>query len=103
MACNSSHRDLEALAIRINRRDTAEGVVVELHGWLSPEVLGEFVSLCDSVGDPLRIDLSNLAGTDDAGLAVLQSRIAGGARVEGASPYIRLLLDSAPVPRSDRK
>jgi len=91
------------LAIRINRRETAEGVVVEVHGWLSPEVLGEFVSLCDSVGDPLLIDLSNLAGTDDAGLAVLQSRIAGGARVEGASPYIRLLLDSVPGRPGDPK
>jgi hypothetical protein len=85
------------MVIRINRRDTAEGVLIELHGWLSQEVLGEFVSLCDSVGDPLRLDLSRLAGADDAGLAALRSRIAGGARAEQASPYIRLLLDSAPA------
>jgi hypothetical protein len=85
------------MVIRINRRETAEGVVVELHGWLSQDVVGEFVGLCDSVGAPLRMDLTNLAGTDDAGLSVLKSRIARGARVEGASPYIRLLLDSAPA------
>ena len=91
------------MTIRINRRETAEGVVVELHGWLSREVLGELVSLCDSVGVPLRMDLSQLAGTDDAGLAVLQSCIAGGARIEGASPYIRLLLDSAAVLPSEPK
>ena len=66
-------------------------------------MLGEFASLCDSVGDPLRMDLSNLAGTDDAGLEVLNSRIAHGARVEGASPYIRLLLDSAPAFPGDPK
>ena len=59
--------------------------------------------VCDSVGDPLRMDLSNLAGTDAAGLAVLQSRIAAGAQVVGASPYIRLLLDSAPVLPRTRK
>jgi hypothetical protein len=91
------------MVIRINRRETPEGVVVELHGWLGPQVLDEFVSLCDSVGDGLRLDLSQLAGTDEAGLAVLQSRIAAGARVEGASPYIRLLLDSAPVLPSEAK
>jgi hypothetical protein len=91
------------MTIRINRRETAEGVVVELHGWLSQDVLAEFVSLCDSVGDPLRMDLSHLAGTDEAGLAALQGRIAGGARIEGASPYIRLLLDSAPVLPRTRK
>ena len=89
------------MTIRINRRETAEGVVVELHGWLNQEVLAEFVSLCDSSGQPLRIDLSHLAGTDEASLAVLQSQIAGGARIEGPSPYIRLLLESAPaLPRT---
>jgi ABC-type transporter Mla MlaB component len=86
------------LVIRINRRETPEGVVVELHGWLSREVLGEFVSLCDSVVPPLRIDLSQLAGTDDAGVAALRTCIAAGVRLEGISPYIRLLLDSAPLP-----
>lgn len=91
------------MVIRINRRETAEGVVVELHGWLSQDVLGEFVGLCDSAGAPLRMDLSNLAGTDDAGLEVLKSRIARGACVEGVSPYIRLLLDSPPALPGDPK
>jgi ABC-type transporter Mla MlaB component len=100
-ACNGSHPKLEALTIRINRRETAEGVVVGLHGWLNREVLGELVSLCESVGSPLRMDLSQLAGVDDAGMAFLRSCIAGGARVEGASPYIRLLLDSARALPSD--
>lgn len=91
------------MTIRINRRQTAEGVVVELHGWLSQEVLAEFMSVCDSVGGPLRMDLSQLAGTDEAGLAALKGRIVVGARIEGASPYIRLLLDSSPVGARTRK
>jgi ABC-type transporter Mla MlaB component len=92
------------LTIRINRRDAADGVVIELHGWLSQEVLAEFGSACDSVGDPLRIDLSQLAGTDEAGLAALKGRIVAGARIEGASPYIRLLLDSSAAgPRSRKR
>ena len=91
------------MAIRINRRETAEGIVIELHGWLNQDVLAELLNLCDSAGQPLRIDLSHLAGTDEAGLAALQSRIAGGAQVEGASPYIRLLLESAPVPDTNKQ
>jgi anti-anti-sigma regulatory factor len=92
------------LTIRINRRQTGEGVVVELHGWLSEDVLAEFTSVCDSVGDPLRMDLSQLAGSDDAGVEALIGRIVAGARIEGASPYIRLLLDSPPVgPGHERK
>jgi hypothetical protein len=35
-----------------------------------------------------------LAGSDEAGLAALRSRIASGVRLEKASPYIRLLLQS---------
>jgi hypothetical protein len=82
------------LAIRINRRETPEGIVVELHGWLRQDVLGEFESVCGSTGGPLSLDLSQLAGSDEAGLAALRSRIASGVRLEKASPYIRLLLQS---------
>lgn len=85
------------MTLRINRRETPDGVVIELHGWLNKEVVREFTSLCDLVGHPLLIDLSHLLGIDDAGLAAMQSRIARGADVEDASPYIRLLLDPGPV------
>jgi hypothetical protein len=79
----------------MNRRRADEGMVVELHGWLSEEVLGEFENLCGPPEGPLVLDLSNLAGVGEAGLCALRRRAAKGARLEGASPYIRLLLESA--------
>jgi hypothetical protein len=92
------------MTLRINRRETADGVVIELHGWLNHEVVDEFMSVCDSVGEPLRMDLSQLAGTDGVGLAALKGRLVAGARIEDASPYIRLLLDSSPAgPRTGKK
>jgi hypothetical protein len=82
------------MVIRINRRETKSGVLVELHGWLSEPVIEEFESLCSSIPGPLILDVSNLAGADEPGLCALHCRIAAGARLEGASPYIRLLLGS---------
>jgi len=68
-------------------------VVIELHGWLSEDVLGEFEALCGPLEEPLLLDLSNLAGVGEAGLCALRRRVAAGARIEGASPYILLLLE----------
>jgi hypothetical protein len=82
------------LTIRIERRETPDGVIVEIHGWLREDVLGELESACESVPGPLRLDLSRLKGADQAGLLALQVRAHAGARLEGMSPYIRLLLDA---------
>jgi hypothetical protein len=86
------------LTIRIERRETKDGVIVELHGWLREEVLGELDRVCGSGPGPLHLDLSRLAGADQAGLRALRSRIDAGARLEGVSPYIRLLLESGDRP-----
>jgi chromate transport protein ChrA len=69
-------------------------VIVEIHGWLREDVLGELESVCESVPGPLRLNLSCLEGADQAGLLVLHMRVHAGARLEAMSPYIRLLLDS---------
>jgi hypothetical protein len=82
------------VTIRIERRVTEDGVIVELHGWLREEVLGELESVCGSIPGPLLLDLSRLAGADQAGLRALRSRVHAGARLEGVSPYIQLLLES---------
>ena len=82
------------MTIRIERREAEDGVIVELHGWLREEVLGELDSVCGSGPGPLHLDLSRLAGADRAGLRALRSRVDAGARLEGVSPYIRLLLES---------
>jgi hypothetical protein len=85
------------MVIRMERRERQGEAIVELHGWLSEEILAEFEGLCGS-GAGLRLDLSHLAGADEAGLNALRRRVAAGARLEGISPYIRLLLDSNPDP-----
>ncbi|MGE5360234.1 MAG: hypothetical protein ACM3NQ_14550 [Bacteroidales bacterium] len=41
---------------------------------------------------PLVLDLSGLVTFDETGLAVLRALAAGGALIEGASPYVKLRL-----------
>ena len=82
------------MTIRIERRETPDGVIVELHGWLREDVLGELESVCESLPGPLCLDLSCLKGADQAGLLALQVRAHAGARLQGMSPYIRVVLDS---------
>jgi len=84
------------VTIRMNRRESTGVAVVELHGWLCEDALGEFDNVCGADPQGLRLDLSHLAGADEAGLNALRRRSADGARLEGASPYIRLLLEPGP-------
>jgi hypothetical protein len=70
--------------------------VVELHGWLSGLEIDEFKGECAQHPPPLRIDLRNLHGVSSDGVLALKEQRARGARLTGASPYIELLLGSAP-------
>lgn len=82
----------------MNRRESTGEAVVELHGWLSEDALGELEKACGADPRRLRLDLSHLAGADEAGLKALRHRAAAGTRLEGVSPYIRLLLEPEPAP-----
>jgi hypothetical protein len=62
------------MVLRINHRETQQGMIVELHGWFGEDVLGEFDGLCGSIPGPMLLDLSNLTGADEAGLRALRCR-----------------------------
>jgi len=85
----------------MNRRHTAQLEIVELHGWLGEDALGEFENLCGSITGPLLLDLSNLVGVDEPALLALRRHAAAGVRLEGESTYIRMLLDSGPAVPGD--
>ena len=81
------------MALQVVCRAVDKGeAVIELHGWLSGPEIGEFQSACAASGLPLRIELENLAGAAPGGILALKEQQARGARLEGASPYIELLL-----------
>ena len=46
---------------------------------------------------PLRVDLEEVMTVDGFGVIFLRHLVDTGARLEGASPYVKLLLESQPV------
>jgi hypothetical protein len=93
------------MALRIQARAGTKENVLVLEGWLSGPEVAEFVTLAGSLEQPLRIDLTHVAGADPAGIHALQAERMRGATLAQASPYIELLLrthvgDTADVQRA---
>ena len=75
--------------------------VLALHGWLCGPEVAEFERVAGLTARPLRIDLSNLAGVDDAGIAALTTLRRDGVRLTSPSRYSGLLLED-PEPPAER-
>ena len=74
---------------------------VSVAGRLEEEVVNEFVKKCLSVEGELVLDLTGLSSADSAGIGEIQKLVQGGAVLRGASPFIRLLLDSQQPANTD--
>ena len=83
------------MTLRIFEHADEREHVIALHGWLSATEVAEVEKAAAAHGRALRIELGQLAGADVEGLRFLRRLRSGGARLTGASPYIRLLLERA--------
>ena len=59
------------------------------------EVVEELDRVSGEASGPLVLDLTNLGSADAAGLRALGALMKQGAEIRGASPYIRMRLESA--------
>jgi hypothetical protein len=75
--------------------------VLALHGRLAGPEVAEFERIAATAPLPLRIDLENLIGVDALGLGALRAQGDRGAHLTKASPYVRLLLETAGVATVD--
>lgn len=82
--------------IRIDLTSGKSETVVRIAGHLSGTAVAQLKKACDPIEDPFVIDLSNLLFADDQGISAIRAIIDKGAQVRGASPFVQLLLDSAP-------
>jgi len=83
---------------------TTEGpeTTVSLAGSLTVSEAGELLKTCPSTKGQVVLDLTNLRSADAEGIKVIRELVAGGARLRGVSPFIRLLLDNpSPVKMND--
>lgn len=81
------------MVIRLTIVEDADGPVILVAGHLDRGVLGELTRMCEQAEGPLRLDLSDLTGTDEAGIEALRRLKNSGAELIKLRPYLKLLLE----------
>jgi anti-anti-sigma regulatory factor len=82
--------------IRIDFNSNGSETVVRIAGRLAGTAVAQLKKVCDPIEDSFVIDLSQLLFADDEGISAIRAIADKGAQVRGASPFVQLLLDSAP-------
>ena len=85
---------MPGMAFRITKTTAATITAIKIDGELTGEGVAELEKACASVDGPIALDLSDLKRADAEGVRALRNRLASGARLLAASPYIELLLKS---------
>ena len=81
--------------IRLDFKSDGFQTVVHIAGRLSGKEVDQLEKACDSIKDLFVIDLSHLLFADDEGINAIRGISEKGAQIQGASPFVQLLLESA--------
>ncbi len=82
--------------IRIDFISEGSKTVVRVAGRLSSTAVAQLKKVCDPIEDPFVIDLSNLLFADDDGINAIRTIADQRAQIQGASPFVQLLIDNRP-------
>jgi ABC-type transporter Mla MlaB component len=89
------------MTVRINKAGENSKSIVTVAGRLDRPVVRELLKACHSIDGEFVLDLAGLLSADSAGIEAIHSLVRGGAKLRGASPFIRLLLDDQPPMDAD--
>ena len=89
--------------IRFDLISDGSETVVRIAGRLSGIAVAQLQKACDPIEGFFVIDLSNLLFADDEGVDAIRSIADKGTQIQGASPFIQLLLDNAPRSKTGGK
>jgi anti-anti-sigma regulatory factor len=81
------------LTARIDLTEAAGAVSVRIAGRLDEPAARELLELCRRRPGRLTLDLEELVSLDRAAAEMLKDLRDAGARIEGATPYVRMLLN----------
>ena len=82
------------MEVRIETTSEEATTVVKVTGRLAGAGVQELQRICHAVSGGLVLDLSDLVSTDEEGEEAIRALTRSEAEVRGASPYLRLLLES---------
>ena len=82
---------MKDLRIDINTKES--GDVLELSGRLAGSTVTQLTDVCESIEGMFVLDLSKLKFADDAGIDVIRMLRERGAKIRGASSFIKLLIN----------
>jgi hypothetical protein len=82
--------------IRIDLISGKSETVVRIAGCLAGTAVTQLKKVCDPIEDSFVIDLSALLFADHDGINAIRAIADKGAQIHRVSPFIQLLLDSAP-------
>ena len=87
--------------IRIDFNSNGSKTVVHIAGRLAGSTVAQLKMACDPIEEPFVIDLSNLLYADDEGISTIRALANRDTQIRGASPFVRFLLDNAPIRRTE--
>ena len=83
------------MSVRITKQSDGRDTIVRIDGRLRLVNVAELEKVCESFAGRLTLDLSGLRFADADGAAILNQLVSRGALLQGASPYLQLLLARA--------
>jgi hypothetical protein len=83
------------MTLRIETTSEDSMTVVSAAGRLAGSVVSELLRTCRSIGGEFMLDLTGLRSAGSDGIVAIRELVCGGAKLRGASPFIRLLLDDS--------
>ena len=81
------------MTVRIETSTEDSKIAVRVAGRLENSGVSELLRVCRSIESELVLDLTGLRSADSEGIEAIHELVRGGAKLRGASPFIRLLLD----------
>jgi len=84
------------MTIRIEVSSENTGTTVSVAGRLEGLGVHELLEVCNAASGELVLELTDLRSADPRGVEAIQELLRVGAKLEGASSFVRLLLDDRP-------
>jgi len=83
------------MVVRITKKNHAERTVLQVDGLLQAPDVEALSQECRAASGSVTLELSNLQSADARGVDAIHELVSQGAKLQGLSPYLELLLSTS--------